>query len=183
LIGLLVGREHVISEQIAALRALLVIGGSEAARGEVFAVGGCFSFFLGVGLYGATFLLPVYLRLVHDHGALAIGEIMMVTGAAQLVMAPVATFLERRVDTRLLIAVLERAFDRCRPVGGAEHVYEGAQRDRHLAMARIKPSECRVQPSACQSAEPFRDGCRVQPGKFVGAHSNTVRPSRQKFGS
>src|SRR5258708_13533400 len=30
---------------------------------------------------------------------------MMVTGAAQLVMAPVATFLERRVDARLLIAV------------------------------------------------------------------------------
>src|SRR6266478_755171 len=36
--------------------------------------------------------------------ALSIGEIMMVTGAAQLVMAPVATFLERRVDARLLIA-------------------------------------------------------------------------------
>ena len=30
-----------------------------------------------------------------------IGAIMMVTGAAQLVMAPVATALERRVDTRL----------------------------------------------------------------------------------
>jgi DHA2 family multidrug resistance protein len=42
--------------------------------------------------------------LVRDYGALAIGEIMMVTGAAQLVMAPVATFLERRVDARLLVA-------------------------------------------------------------------------------
>jgi DHA2 family multidrug resistance protein len=67
-------------------------------------VGCCFSFVLGVGLYGATYLLPVYLGLVRDYGALAIGEIMMVTGAAQLVMAPVATFLERRVDARLLIA-------------------------------------------------------------------------------
>jgi DHA2 family multidrug resistance protein len=75
-----------------------------AFRDRNFAVGGCFSFVLGVGLYGATYLLPVYLGLVRDHGALAIGEIMMVTGAAQLVMAPVATFLERRVDTRLLIA-------------------------------------------------------------------------------
>jgi DHA2 family multidrug resistance protein len=35
---------------------------------------------------------------------LAIGEIMMVTGAAQLVMAPVATILERRVEPRRLIA-------------------------------------------------------------------------------
>jgi MFS transporter, DHA2 family, multidrug resistance protein len=69
-----------------------------------FVVGCCFSFVLGVGLYGATYLLPVYLGLVRDYGALAIGEIMMVTGAAQLVMAPVATFLERRVDARLLIA-------------------------------------------------------------------------------
>jgi DHA2 family multidrug resistance protein len=48
--------------------------------------------------------LPVYLGLIRNYEALAIGEIMMVTGAAQLVMAPVATFLERRVDARLLIA-------------------------------------------------------------------------------
>jgi DHA2 family multidrug resistance protein len=75
-----------------------------AFRDRNFVVGCWFSFVLGVGLYGATYLLPVYLGLVRDYGALAIGEIMMVTGAAQLVMAPVATFLERRVDARLLIA-------------------------------------------------------------------------------
>jgi DHA2 family multidrug resistance protein len=69
-----------------------------------FVVGCCFSFVLGIGLYGATFLLPVYLGLVRNYDALAIGEIMMVTGAAQLVMAPVATYLERRVGPRLLIA-------------------------------------------------------------------------------
>ena len=45
-----------------------------------------------------------YLGLVRDYGALAIGEIMMVTGAAQLTMAPVATILERRVDVRWLMA-------------------------------------------------------------------------------
>jgi DHA2 family multidrug resistance protein len=76
-----------------------------AFRDRNFAVGCCFSFVLGIGLYGATFLLPVYLGLIRNYEALAIGEIMMVTGAAQLVMAPVATFLERRVDARLLIAV------------------------------------------------------------------------------
>ena len=75
-----------------------------AFRDRNFLVGCCFSFVLGIGLYGATFLLPVYLGLIRNYEALAIGEIMMVTGAAQLVMAPVATFLERRVDARLLIA-------------------------------------------------------------------------------
>ncbi|MBO0737163.1 MAG: DHA2 family efflux MFS transporter permease subunit [Alphaproteobacteria bacterium] len=75
-----------------------------AFRDRNFTVGCCFSFALGIGLYGAVYLLPVYLGLVRDYGALAIGKIMIVTGAAQLVMAPVATFLERRVDVRLLIA-------------------------------------------------------------------------------
>jgi MFS transporter, DHA2 family, multidrug resistance protein len=70
-----------------------------------FVVGCCFSFVLGIGLYGATYLLPVYLGLIRDYDALAIGEIMMVTGAAQLVMAPVATVLGRRVAPRLLVTV------------------------------------------------------------------------------
>jgi DHA2 family multidrug resistance protein len=75
-----------------------------AFRDHNFVVGCCFSFVLGIGLYGATYLLPVYLGLIRNYDALAIGEIMMVTGAAQLVMAPVATMLERRVEPRLLIA-------------------------------------------------------------------------------
>jgi DHA2 family multidrug resistance protein len=75
-----------------------------AFRDRNFAIGCGFSFALGVGLYGATYLLPLFLGLVRDYDALPIGKIMMVTGAAQLVMAPVATMLERRVDPRLLIA-------------------------------------------------------------------------------
>jgi DHA2 family multidrug resistance protein len=73
-----------------------------AFRDRNFAVGCWFSFVLGIGLYGATYLLPVYLGLVRNYDALAIGEIMMVTGAAQLVMAPVATILGRRVNCGLL---------------------------------------------------------------------------------
>ena len=75
-----------------------------AFRDGNFVAGCCFSFVLGAGLYGATYLLPVFLGLIRNYDALAIGEIMMVTGAAQLVMAPVATILERRIETRLLIA-------------------------------------------------------------------------------
>src|ERR1700730_16822207 len=71
-------------------------------RTHTFAAGCWFSFVLGIGLYGATYLLPLFLGLVRNYDALAIGEIMMVTGAAQLVMAPVATALARRADTRLV---------------------------------------------------------------------------------
>ncbi len=75
-----------------------------AFRDSNFVAGCCFSFTLGIGLYGACYLLPVYLGLVRNYEALGIGEIMMVTGAAQLAMAPIAAILERRSDARLLTA-------------------------------------------------------------------------------
>jgi MFS transporter, DHA2 family, multidrug resistance protein len=75
-----------------------------AFRNRDFAIGCWYSFVLGVGLYGASYLLPVFLGLVRNYDALPTGEIMMVTGAAQLVMAPIATMLERRSDARRLIA-------------------------------------------------------------------------------
>ncbi len=62
------------------------------------------SFSLGAGLYGATFLLPLFLGIVRHHDPLEIGLMMMVTGAAQLLAAPVATVFERRYDPRLLVA-------------------------------------------------------------------------------
>jgi MFS transporter, DHA2 family, multidrug resistance protein len=69
-----------------------------------FVVGCWFSFILGIGLYGATYLVPVFLGLVRNYDALPIGEIMIVTGAAQLAIAPIAIQLERRADARVLIA-------------------------------------------------------------------------------
>ena len=44
--------------------------------------------------------MPVFLAFVREHGALRIGEIMLVTGIAQLVSAPVGVALERRVEAR-----------------------------------------------------------------------------------
>jgi DHA2 family multidrug resistance protein len=75
-----------------------------AFRQRNFALGCAFSFALGAGLYGATYLLPLYLGVVRHHDPLEIGLIMMVTGGAQLVAAPIATILERRSDPRLLTA-------------------------------------------------------------------------------
>ncbi|MDB5481301.1 MAG: transporter, partial [Caulobacteraceae bacterium] len=69
-----------------------------------FAVGCLLSFVLGVGLFGSTYLMPVFLAFVRGHNALQIGQIMLVTGVAQLLTAPVAVALERRLDARTLTA-------------------------------------------------------------------------------
>lgn len=67
-----------------------------------FAIGCALSFILGVGLFGSTYLMPFFLGLVREHDALRIGEIMLVTGIAQLIAAPVAVYLEQRVGARSL---------------------------------------------------------------------------------
>jgi DHA2 family multidrug resistance protein len=59
---------------------------------------------LGIGLFGSVYLMPVFLGLVRLHSALEIGEVMLVTGIAQLLTAPVAVQLERRFDARALSA-------------------------------------------------------------------------------
>jgi DHA2 family multidrug resistance protein len=76
-----------------------------ALQDRSFALSSALSFILGVGFYGAIYLMPVFLAYVRFHDALEIGEIIIVTGAAQLVMAPVTVFLERRVSARVLTSV------------------------------------------------------------------------------
>ena len=46
-----------------------------------FALGSLFSFVLGIGLYGLTYLYPVYLAQIRGYDALMIGETMFVSGA------------------------------------------------------------------------------------------------------
>ena len=67
-----------------------------------FALGCALSFLVGIGLYGAVYLMPVFLAYVRGHGALMIGEIMLVTGAAQLISALLVVWLERYLSARLL---------------------------------------------------------------------------------
>jgi MFS transporter, DHA2 family, multidrug resistance protein len=69
-----------------------------------FVIGCILSFVLGIGLFGSVYLMPVFLAFVRGHNALEIGRIMLVTGSAQLVMAPIAVALEQRLDARLLTA-------------------------------------------------------------------------------
>jgi DHA2 family multidrug resistance protein len=74
-------------------------------RHRGFALGCGLSFVLGVGLYGSVYLLSIFLGLVRGHDPLAIGMILTVTGAAQLITAPLAAWAETRADARLLTAL------------------------------------------------------------------------------
>jgi MFS transporter, DHA2 family, multidrug resistance protein len=70
-----------------------------------FWTGSLFSFVMGVGLYGLTYLYPVYLARVRGYSALQIGETMFVTGLCMFIMGPISGRLMRKVDPRIMIAV------------------------------------------------------------------------------
>ena len=71
-------------------------------RDRNFSTGCLLSFLLGIGLFGSVYLMPVFLAYVRAHNSLEIGKIMLVTGVAQLAVAPLAVLLVRRADLRLL---------------------------------------------------------------------------------
>lgn len=69
-----------------------------------FWTGSLFSFVLGIGLYGLTYIYPVYLASVRGYSSLQIGETMFVTGVCMFVCAPISGRLMGLVDPRLMIA-------------------------------------------------------------------------------
>ena len=73
-------------------------------RERTFTLGCLLSFVLGLGLYGSVYLLALFLGIVREHSPWEIGTIMIVSGAAQLLTAPIAALLESKVDPRLLTA-------------------------------------------------------------------------------
>jgi DHA2 family multidrug resistance protein len=77
-----------------------------AFKDRNFWTGSLFSFVLGVGLYGLTYLYPVYLARVRGYSALQIGETMFITGLCMFFMAPISGLLMRRgADPRLMLAL------------------------------------------------------------------------------
>jgi len=69
-----------------------------------FAVGSVFAFLVGIGLYGAVYLIPLFLGRVRGYDSLQIGETMFVTGLAMFLAAPVVGRLSRVLDLRILLA-------------------------------------------------------------------------------
>jgi MFS transporter, DHA2 family, multidrug resistance protein len=70
-----------------------------------FTFGSLFSFVMGIGLYGLTYLYPLYLGRIRGYDSLMIGETMFVSGLAMFLTAPVAGFLAGRLDLRLMMGI------------------------------------------------------------------------------
>jgi MFS transporter, DHA2 family, multidrug resistance protein len=68
-----------------------------------FALGSLFSFVLGIGLYGLTYLFPLYLEEIRGDNALMVGETLFVSGVAMFLTAPVVGRLGSKVDPRILL--------------------------------------------------------------------------------
>jgi DHA2 family multidrug resistance protein len=92
------------------LRATVPIVRLAVLRDRRFAIGCVLSFLTGIGLYGSVYLMPLFLSFVRGHGPLRIGEIMLVTGVAQLVTAPLIVQAERRVNASVLTLLGFAAF-------------------------------------------------------------------------
>ncbi|WP_062206648.1 DHA2 family efflux MFS transporter permease subunit [Aureimonas sp. AU12] len=70
-----------------------------------FAFGSLFSFVMGVGLYGLTYLYPVYLGRIRGYDSLMIGETMFVSGLAMFFTAPLSGILSKKLDPRAMMAI------------------------------------------------------------------------------
>lgn len=60
---------------------------------------------LGLGIYGSTFILPLYLAQIQGYNAMQIGETIMWAGMPQLLITPFVPKLMQRFDLRLLVVV------------------------------------------------------------------------------
>lgn len=68
-----------------------------------FAIGSVFSFCVGIGLYGMTYMYPRYLAEVRGYSPVMIGETMFVSGLAMFMTAPLVGRLMTKVDPRYMI--------------------------------------------------------------------------------
>lgn len=76
-----------------------------AFRNFNFAVGCIFSFIIGLGLYVMVYLLPLQLSMIRGLNSYQIGLYVTVTGIFQFFSAPLAGFLSKKIDLRLMLAI------------------------------------------------------------------------------
>jgi MFS transporter, DHA2 family, multidrug resistance protein len=70
-----------------------------------FAVGSFYTFVVGTGLYGATYLVPLFLAQVRGFNSWQIGQTVVVTGLAQMAVSPFTAHIARNLDLRLMLAI------------------------------------------------------------------------------
>jgi DHA2 family multidrug resistance protein len=76
-----------------------------AYRVRNFALGSLFTFVVGIGLYGGTYVIPLFLAQVRGFSSLQIGMTVLVTGLAQVAVSPFSTILARKLDLRVMLAI------------------------------------------------------------------------------
>jgi DHA2 family multidrug resistance protein len=70
-----------------------------------FAFGSFFTFVVGVGMYGTTYLVPLFLAQVRGYDAFQIGLTIIVTGLVTMVLSPLSTYIARLLDLRAMLAI------------------------------------------------------------------------------
>jgi MFS transporter, DHA2 family, multidrug resistance protein len=70
-----------------------------------FALGSFFTFLMGIGMYGTTYLVPLFLAQARGFSALQIGETVLVVGLVQLFISPFNVYIARAMDLRLMLAI------------------------------------------------------------------------------
>jgi MFS transporter, DHA2 family, multidrug resistance protein len=70
-----------------------------------FALGSLYTFVIGTGLYGATYVVPLFLAEVRGYSSLQIGETVVVTGVVQMLISPLTNILARKLDLRIMLAM------------------------------------------------------------------------------
>jgi DHA2 family multidrug resistance protein len=73
-------------------------------RSPTFAMACAFNLVIGIGIYGSTYLMPVFLARVRDFSSFDIGTTVFVTGMFMGLGAPIAAGLSTRMDPRIVIS-------------------------------------------------------------------------------
>jgi MFS transporter, DHA2 family, multidrug resistance protein len=88
-----------------ALKAEFPVVDLSAFRNVNFSFGSLFSFVLGVGLYGLTYLYPLYLGRIQHYDSMQIGVTLFVSGLSMFLTAPIAGALSARMDLRWMLTI------------------------------------------------------------------------------
>jgi DHA2 family multidrug resistance protein len=70
-----------------------------------FALGSFYTFMMGIGMYGTTYMVPLFLAQVRGFSAMQIGETVVIVGLTQLVLSPFTPRIARHVDLRIMLSI------------------------------------------------------------------------------
>jgi DHA2 family multidrug resistance protein len=74
-------------------------------RNRNFALGTFYTFVIGTGLYGGTYVIPLFLAQVRGFSAYQIGMTVVVTGLAQMAISPFSARIARSMDLRIMLGI------------------------------------------------------------------------------